>query len=208
MVLIPETEYQALKAASSSSLSQSSSGSSQSSSGSSLLRGETPVYVPSQISRNVKKKKKAKRKRTDEDLRSSAIELTQKLGKQIRQRAQEKSHLFKPGLNISDHIPPIYQAKAKLLLTELANAGIKYTDNKELVLNTGEIVSHSNIIDLVKEALVSSRANTPKPIGWNEFVNNIATSTVPKSLLKAKTRRELERLPRLEEEIQPPWEYY
>lgn len=127
-----------------------------------------------------------------QDSASRANELIQKLGKQIRQRDQKVSKIIKPSIKIVEHLPPIYQAKAKLLLSELDDAGITYNNKRELVINNGEIISRSNIIDLIKESLVKSNRGEP-PAGWQLFMDQVVDSAVPATLFKAHTRQEIER---------------
>ncbi len=160
MVLIPETEYLALK-------------------------------VPK---KGTEKKKK----------KTNVIEVIQEMGKKIRQRDQETSKAYKPSVKVIEHLPPIYHSKAKLLLSELATAGIKYTDKKELVLESGEVISQSNIVDLIKEALMPVKhTGDLKPTGWRYFIQNIAASPVPVSLFKKSVRQEIERT-----RAEPIWEEY
>ena len=56
-------------------------------------------------------------------------------------------------------------------------------------MQSGQIVPGSNAVDLVKEALVASRAkmgHSWEPTGWNKFLNTLRESNVPKSLFGKK----------------------
>lgn len=66
--------------------------------------------------------------------------------------------------------------------------GIEWTDNKELILSNGVIIPHSNIVDLIKEALVGTRKRQRTiPIGWQDFLKTLATLNIPKSFFPKKT---------------------
>ena len=88
----------------------------------------------------------------------TSIQLEQESGKRIRTRDQEThvlQRMLRPKQQVSlvEHLPPTYQSKAKALLSELELAHIKPSENKELVLPSGETVYGSNVVDLVKEAV-------------------------------------------------------
>lgn len=135
--------------------------------------------------------------------RQQARKISQKLGKQIRQRqhiaARRRTHsteLVDPGVNLSsvyteqepeldtvvilEHIPVNYRNKAKLLLTQLNKRGIIWNDRKEVILPSGDLLQNSNIVDLVKEALM--KGTKAKPRGWKEFLASMADAGVPLSL--------------------------
>lgn len=152
--------------------------------------------------------------------RKAAIELTQRLGKQIRQRNQstarlkaewnplktqspsvQLSSLYKDTtssaspLHLVEHLPLVYQNKAKLLLEQLTSKGMRWNEKNNLVLASGDTIPDSNMVDLMKEALVNTgrrgRAK-PKPPGWDEFIIQVATTGVPHSLFtKQATLRDL-----------------
>ena len=59
--------------------------------------------------------------------------------------------------NLLDHFEPIYHKKVTSFLSQLRNHRFEWNDKKELIMPSGKMIQHSNIIDLIKEALVSSR---------------------------------------------------
>ena len=146
--------------------------------------------------------------------------LSQKLGKDIRKRDQSTARLHyqwqnlrnppapmvhlsslykeaKPKSNILDlvqHLPPVNQPKGRLFLGELDSKGFMWTDDNAVVLPNGRTIPQSNIVDLMKEALVTARktASRRKPKGWQEFIHSVATVGVPASLFnKQSTLRDL-----------------
>ena len=169
MVIIPESEYQSLKA-----------------------------------KHNLGKKKPKTHK--------AFIKLTQDLGRKIRQRDQEKTQqqrqvqasiakvdLHRTAADLVQHLPPVYQPKTRLALKELLDQGFSWKDNKELTVPSGQTLSGSNIVDLLKEAFVPRKKGAPKPTGWLEFIQSVASSGVPQSLFtKKETKRALQESQRIE----------
>ena len=150
----------------------------------------------------------------------AAKTLGQKLGKEIRKRDQGAARLkymwqnirnppepmahlsslykeSKPKSNILDlvqHLAPVYQPKGRLFLSELDSKGFMWSDDNAVVLPNGRTIPQSNIVDLMKEALVTSKKTTPrlKPKGWQEFIRSVGTVGVPASLFnKQSTLRDL-----------------
>lgn len=145
--------------------------------------------------------------KTTPSLKRQAINLSQDLGKRIRQRKQIVKLDIQPGVNILEHLPPIYQPKAKLLLKELKSRGVAWTGNRELITSNGLTIADSNIIDLIKEALVSttSSRHRPKPHGWEEFITDIANLNVPLTLFtKASTLTAVDRA--RTQNVMPVWD--
>lgn len=147
MILIPETEYLALKTTTS--------------------------------SKNIKKKK------------TTAIEIAQEMGKKIRQRdqvlAKSSESNAKAAVDIISFLPFQYHVKGRQLLDNLAQQDIRYNSEKEIILRSGQVVSHSNVVDILREALMPSKRdarNMPKPIGWREFMQDVISSSVPVTLFK------------------------
>ena len=66
---------------------------------------------------------------------------------------------------------------------------LKGTNKKRLRLSSGEIINHLNIIELIKEAVVGTKKKQrePLPIGWETFIEAIASSSIPVSLFKTKS---------------------
>ena len=141
--------------------------------------------------------------------RKAFIKLTQDLGKKIRQRDQVKIQQQKvldaqvdqnrPVIDLVQHLPSIYHKKGKLTLDELQSQGFSWKQNKEITVPSGKTLTGSNIVDLLKEALVPQRKGTPKPSDWTEFIQSIASSGVPQSLFtKKETKRALQQVQVLE----------
>ena len=146
-----------------------------------------------------------------QSMRQAAIEVTQKLGKQIRHRNQsvarlkaqwspvelqtgpnvQLSSLYKDTklmtnvLDVSEMVPALYRNKAKLLLGQLQARGVKWNTFGELILPDGQTIDKSNIVDLLNEAFVgSSKKSAQKPVGWTEFVLGIAQAAIPYSIFR------------------------
>ena len=181
MVLIPEDEYLELKE-------------------------KPPASKTSEFKRKVREVLRNKRDH------SAATQMSQLVGSYIRHKQSEQPKLVPKPMDFLQFFEPIYHKKVTLLLSQLKDNRIGWTQNKELQLPTGQIIDHSNIVDLIKEALVASRKKKRAqiPIGWNEFIRAIATSTIPKSFFtKQTTRQDLEQLEAREDESpQHEWLMY
>lgn len=182
-------------------------------------------------------------KRKPKDLYTAAIDLSNQVGKTIRQRDQDETQqdraavkkfqrykrtletLAPPqppiapspptGVTVNDIVtamPAQYRAIAKNVLTQLGRHGITWTNKSELILESGERIPNSNITDLLKEAIVTLKSKKPfasKPIGWTEFITEIAWSAIPKSIFtKRSTAREISQLQEQPdiEDLPVPWE--
>ena len=146
-----------------------------------------------------------------QSMRQAAVEISQKLGKQIRHRNQsaarlkaqwspieaqtgptvQLSSLYKDTklmtnvLDVSEMMPTLYRNKAKLLLGQLQARGVKWNTAGELILPDGQTIDKSNIVDLLNEAFVgSSKQSAEKPVGWTEFVQGIAQAAIPYSIFR------------------------
>ena len=146
-----------------------------------------------------------------QSMRKAAIEITQKLGKQIRHRNQsaarlktqwnplesqtgptvQLSSLYKDTklmtnvLDVSEMMPTLYRNKAKLLLGQLQARGVKWNTFGELILPDGQTIDKSNIVDLLNEAFVgSAKKSAQKPVGWTEFVQGIAQAHIPYTMFR------------------------
>lgn len=171
------------------------------------------VLVPESEYNLLKTLKKEPKKEISEAKRFR--KLTQDLGKKIRLKGQTKSQQEQIKaqadsrltiLDLSESLPALYQPKARLVLSELLAQGFKWKYNKELTLPSGQTITGSNIVDLLKESLVPQKKDTPKPNGWVEFVSSVAGSSVPKTLFtKKSTQRALQRF---QPSVEPQWEEY
>ena len=133
------------------------------------------------------------------DLQKPFIKMTQDLGKDIRLRnidRIEKATLQAPTdfnreiVQMTEHLPQTHHHKARLLLSELRAQGFKWKYNKELTTPSGQTLYGSNVIDLIKEALVQARRKVPKPTGWTEFILAVADSGIPKTLFTKKSTKQ------------------
>ena len=85
----------------------------------------------------------------------AAKKMSQLVGQYIRYKQKDtKPTSPKSSVDFLHYFAPTYHQKVVMLLKELNAHGITWTDDKELVLKSGVIVPKSNIIDLIKEALV------------------------------------------------------
>lgn len=141
-----------------------------------------------------------------EKARSKAKKQTNKIAKAIRIKNQAKVKKWNvnpapPGVvpetissvatpqQLSNSLPPIYQAKGRRLLNHMMNAGFTWTPTKELVLPSLETIDNSNVENILKEALVRGRS-AAKPRGWDAFISEIARSSVPLSLFTKQSTQE------------------
>ena len=155
---------------------------------------ERMVLLPETQFHLLRQANTTKRKTKPKNLYKAAIVASQELGKKMRQsqvqvqkqKQREKKDDKPPTVTVDDivnELAPVYHAKAKRILAQLAKYGITYTNNQELITANGRVVPNSNITDILKEALVpSKKLKLPKPVGWNDFMNEVAASPIPKSL--------------------------
>ena len=90
---------------------------------------------------------------------------------------------------MTEQLPQTHHHKARLLLAELQAQGFKWTYNKVLTTPSGQTLHGSNVIDLIKEALVQARTRQAKPRGWIEFIASVATSGIPRTLFTKKSTK-------------------
>ena len=134
----------------------------------------------------------------------SAVKLSQVIGSQIRSNDSHKPPTPKKE-DLTDFFEPLYHRKVKYLVSQLEDHGIEWTDSKELVLSNGAIIHHSNIVDLIKEALVGSKKQRRTiPTGWNKFLKVLSALNFPHNFFpKRTTSRDLEKMQKDQE-----WETY
>ena len=116
-------------------------------------------------------------------------------GKRNHESAKEMSQLFGRHLRTTkpqpSHFQPIYHGKVSKVLAEFEKYGTSWTNRNELVLKSGKVITNSNIIDLVKEALVGTRRKERRmPDGWKQFIAEIVDSDMSKDIFTKKTTRE------------------
>ena len=77
------------------------------------------------------------------------------------------------------------------VLAEFEKYGTNWTDRNELVLKSGKVITNSNIIDLLKHAIVGTRIKTRRmPDGWKQFIEEIVDSDMSKDIFTKKTTRD------------------
>lgn len=132
-----------------------------------------------QLKKQMKEVLKGKRDHT------AATNMSQLVGAYIRHKESEKPPPPKPKADeFLEFFNPIYHKKVASLISQLHEHGIRWNEQKELMLTTGETIEHSNIVDLIQEALVGRKKKKQRestPIGWEAFIQAIASSTIPKS---------------------------
>lgn len=133
----------------------------------------------------------------------SAVKMSQLVGTHLRRKESEKPKPSKPKENFLDYFDPIYHRKVNLLLSQFQTHGIGWNEQKELTLPSGEVIAHSNIIDLIKEALVGAKKRGPLPVGWKAFIEAIVATPIPPSLFRKKST--LEDITKAQEHV---WQVY
>ena len=141
------------------------------------------------------------------DSKPKPVELKQSMrhvlkGRRDHRAAKKMSHLLsdylhynkKPAkpIDFSKHIPAIYHNKMNILLKE-----VTWTPLAELKTQFGKVIAGSNMIELIREAIVGKRKQkrTHTPHGWEAFIEQLAASTIPLSFFtKESTRQDIERL--------------
>ena len=128
---------------------------------------------------------------------AAATKMSQLLGAYLRHKESETPLPTPKKDDVLDYFEPIYYGKAASFLSKLRDLGIEWNTDKEVKLPSGEIIRHSNIVDLMNEAVVSrkKKTNQPPPHGWEDFIQVIASSSIPKSFFtKRSTVKDIERL--------------
>lgn len=118
----------------------------------------------------------------------AAKNMSQLVGEVIR-RKQNKKKKSVPEINLLENFSSIYHNKVKTFVKHLNNNGITWNDELEV-----KHIPGSNIIDLIKEAIVRGKRRT-LPIGWEQFIYTIASSKIPTSFFsKTATIDDLQRM--------------
>ena len=120
-----------------------------------------------------------------------AAEMSQLIGRHLRMQPppkKPKAEKAEKASNILSHFQPLYQVKVNKLMSELNKYGSRVSEKNELVLRTGDAVSNSNIIDLLKEAFVPTRRKEREiPHGWRYFIQEIVNANIPLTLFTVNT---------------------
>ena len=152
------------------------------------LKEKPPLSKTSEFNRKVRELLREPR------THSAATQMSQLVGSVIRHKQSKEPKVVKAPIDFLQFFEPIYHKKVTSLLSQLKENRIEWTENKELQLD-GQVIPHSNIVDLIKEALVGTRrkTRTHTPTGWREFIQAIARSNIPKSFFtKRTTKKDLE----------------
>ena len=87
---------------------------------------------------------------------AAATKMSQLLGAYLRHKESETPLPTPKKDDVLDYFEPIYYGKAASFLSKLRDLnGIEWNTDKEVKLPSGEIIHHSNIVDFMKEAVVS-----------------------------------------------------
>ena len=112
-----------------------------------------------------------------------------KSGQKDHKTAKKYSHLLrnyvhykkKPErkqLDFLKHIPAIYHNKVNILLKD---AHLSWSPLGELKTPYGQVIHGSNMVDLLKEALIGKKKHSVH--GWDSFIQQIASSSIPLNFL-------------------------
>ena len=136
----------------------------------------------------------------------AATKMFRLVGAYLRHKASEKPTPSQPKKeDLLDYFEPIYHKKVGTLVSKPYDNGIEWNDNNELKVPSGDIVPHSNSVDLMKEAVVAPKKKSQRetvPVCWKAFITAIASSSIPKSLFtKRSTLHDIDT-------VQHEWEVY
>ena len=142
-------------------------------------------------------KNKIKKVLSEEPTHNAAKRMSQIVGEYLRYKQTQKTEQSesldelkkKKKPNLLSFFSPTYHEKVKAVMLFLETHGVTLTDKMELILSNGNVIPNSNIIDLLKEALVITKRKerTTVPNGWAEFIQEIANSNVPLNLFTKRT---------------------
>ena len=68
---------------------------------------------------------------------------------------------------------------------------MKIKVNREIHLPHGDTVDGSDIVPLMKELFIGTRISVNKPIGWKEFIELVAQSNIPLSVISKTPARNI-----------------
>ena len=78
-------------------------------------------------------------------------------------------------------VPVKMRSRAQALLNLLSGTNISWTATGEVIID-GNCIKNSNICDLLKYVLCNYK--TYKPLGFETFVNALATNNIPETLIQ------------------------
>ena len=113
-----------------------------------------------------------------------AVKYKQALAQKLNVKQKAKS-------TIDGYFEPKHQSRVKNLMDELNAIGVKVNSRRELQLPYGDTIAHSDIVMLLKELLVGSTLSRNRPIGWDEFINVVAKSAIPSSMISKGAAKKL-----------------
>ena len=142
-------------------------------------------------------KNKVQKVLSEKPTHSAAKRMSQIVGEYLRYKQAQKTeqnesqHVSqkKKKLNLLNFFAPTYHEKVKSIMSFLETHGVTLSDKLELILSNGNLIPNSNIIDLLKEAVVGTKRKEriAVPTGWAEFIEEIANSNVPINLFTKRT---------------------
>lgn len=122
---------------------------------------------------------------------AAAKKMSQIVGQYLRFKEQQPTQKKKK-VDLIHYFSPTYHQKVKTLMSALEDFGTSLTNRNELVLSSGQVVTNSNIVDLLKEALVGTRRKerANPPLGWGEFIKEIREANIPLGLFTKRSTLE------------------
>ena len=114
-----------------------------------------------------------------------AVKYKQALAQKLNVKQKAKS------TTIDGYFEPKHQSRVKNLMEDLNAIGVKVNNRRELQLPYGDTIAHSDIVLLLKELLVGSTLSRTRPIGWDEFINVVAKSAIPSSMISKGAAKKL-----------------
>lgn len=142
-------------------------------------------------------KNKVKKVLREKPTHSAAKRMSQIVGEYLRykkaqttpQNASQEVSQKKKKLNLLQFFTPTYHEKVKTVMSFLEAYGVTLTDKMEVISSNGDVIPNSNIVDLLKEALVATKRKerVAVPTGWPEFIQEVANSNAPLNLFTKRT---------------------
>lgn len=91
---------------------------------------------------------------------------------------------------VLDTVPKSFKRKAELLLDRVKrDPHLAWNDQGELIVR-GQVINHSNIADLVNDALRTRRGHPTPPEGWRAFAAALRRVNTPKEWIGNPARRD------------------
>ena len=121
--------------------------------------------------------------------RKTATELSQIFGRYLRTTKPEKEIQPLTKEEIVTNLPAMYRDKVSNFLSQLQKHGSSWSDNFDFVTKSGQVIG--NIVDLLKEAFVSSRGiRGDVPKGWDQFIKEIVAADIARGMITKKSTKD------------------